>query len=337
MPWPTDNKVAGTSTGMTSDLNFLWGWGAGQPYNVQQSDYGAVGNGSHDDTSAIQGAIDDALTAGGGVVFIPPGTYKTTSTITAQLSGKGLKIMAPAAATLSYYGSGDCLRFYDSSAPSGRTRANWSGIYGLNIDGGNASSGAVGLHAGDIQRLRVDEVVVRSFDGTGAKGIWFDNSVYWTENMQVRAFVSGCSTGVVFEQTNGTNSFARADCWLQIEQGNIANDGVTLRGGALMYQSRLHIVGNFKVGTPAPSSAVLRIADNLSEKCWGELFIGVESGPSQSNYYGPHTILFGQANNKIDNEIGNLDFATWGNGFQASNNSGNVVNFVGNIRGDATL
>lgn len=42
-------------------------------YNVR--DYGAKGNGSKDDTSAIQAAVDAAHAAGGGTVYIPKGTY----------------------------------------------------------------------------------------------------------------------------------------------------------------------------------------------------------------------------------------------------------------------
>lgn len=71
-------------------------------YNVK--DYGATGNGSTDDTNAIQAAVDACHTAGGGVVWFPTGTYKlstnpiklysgTTPTITAysniMLAGAG--------------------------------------------------------------------------------------------------------------------------------------------------------------------------------------------------------------------------------------------------------
>lgn len=44
-----------------------------QVYSVKT--YGAVGDGTTDDTEAIQAAIDAAGLAGGGVVYLPPGTY----------------------------------------------------------------------------------------------------------------------------------------------------------------------------------------------------------------------------------------------------------------------
>lgn len=47
-------------------------------YSVKE--YGAVGDGTTDDTAAIQAAIDAAGQAGGGVVFLPPGTYSVKRT-----------------------------------------------------------------------------------------------------------------------------------------------------------------------------------------------------------------------------------------------------------------
>jgi hypothetical protein len=53
-----------------------------QVFNVK--DYGAVGDGSHDDTSAIQAAVTATVTGGrrGGIVYAPAGTYRITSTVT---------------------------------------------------------------------------------------------------------------------------------------------------------------------------------------------------------------------------------------------------------------
>lgn len=46
------------------------------------SAYGAVGDGSADDTAAIQAALDAANAAGGGVVYLHEGVFKTTDNLT---------------------------------------------------------------------------------------------------------------------------------------------------------------------------------------------------------------------------------------------------------------
>ncbi|WP_167859690.1 glycosyl hydrolase family 28-related protein [Paenibacillus cymbidii] len=48
----------------------------GKTYDVTQAPYNADNTGATDATSAIQAALDDAGDAGGGVVFLPAGTYK---------------------------------------------------------------------------------------------------------------------------------------------------------------------------------------------------------------------------------------------------------------------
>lgn len=52
---------------------------AGAYWNVK--DYGAVGNGTTDDTAAIRNALNAAGAAGGGIVLFPPGNYLLSSTI----------------------------------------------------------------------------------------------------------------------------------------------------------------------------------------------------------------------------------------------------------------
>lgn len=54
-------------------------WKSETVFNVKN--YGAVGDGTTDDTTAIQAAIDAAKTAGGATVLLPPGKYKTTATL----------------------------------------------------------------------------------------------------------------------------------------------------------------------------------------------------------------------------------------------------------------
>ena len=69
------------------------GWSSGLELRVEVEDpwpeeifnvrrYGAVGDGIADDAPAIQGALDAAGAGGGGVVYLPPGSYLINSTLT---------------------------------------------------------------------------------------------------------------------------------------------------------------------------------------------------------------------------------------------------------------
>lgn len=53
---------------------------------ITPQDFGAVGNGTNDDTAAIQAALN-AVSANGSTVFFPTGTYKITATLTASVTG----------------------------------------------------------------------------------------------------------------------------------------------------------------------------------------------------------------------------------------------------------
>jgi hypothetical protein len=78
----------------------------GPIFNVKDATYGAVGNDSADDTSAVQNAIFAANAAGGGTIAFPPGTYKITSSLYAVYSNLTFLSLEPRKATLkSYSGS----------------------------------------------------------------------------------------------------------------------------------------------------------------------------------------------------------------------------------------
>ena len=68
----TDGNVLvnGSSTTLSEALSSS----AGLVYNIK-SGYGAVGDGIADDGPEIQAAINAAVTAGGGIIYVPHGTY----------------------------------------------------------------------------------------------------------------------------------------------------------------------------------------------------------------------------------------------------------------------
>jgi hypothetical protein len=68
--------------------------------------YGATGDGTTDDTAAIQSAVDAAHTAGGGTVWFPAGTYKLVTNPIKLYSGTTPTIVAYSNITLAGAGAG---------------------------------------------------------------------------------------------------------------------------------------------------------------------------------------------------------------------------------------
>ena len=91
----------------------------GQAVNVKAPPYNAKGDGTTDDTAAIQAAI--TAVASGGTIFLPAGTYKVTATLTLDtLQGVTIRGAGASATTLTagavsgfdlfrIYGSRDCV------------------------------------------------------------------------------------------------------------------------------------------------------------------------------------------------------------------------------------
>lgn len=109
----------------------------GAVFNVRSSAYGAAGNGSTDDTTEIQAAINAAAAVPRGVVLIPPGTYVVSSlTVPAGLTieGYGATLFRPAS-------QGKWTRTLSVSY-SGAADSEQTVIRGLTIDGNSANQGA---------------------------------------------------------------------------------------------------------------------------------------------------------------------------------------------------
>ncbi|MFB6518582.1 glycosyl hydrolase family 28-related protein [Streptomyces sp. NPDC056401] len=112
---------------------------------VNVKDFGAVGNNSNDDTSAINAAIQ-SLASTGGIVYLPPGIYKITAHIV-LLNGVSL-IGAGADATTT---KGTIIRQYTPSANGVYMEATTGNlgnlrISDLRIDTGVTNTGGRGLY-----------------------------------------------------------------------------------------------------------------------------------------------------------------------------------------------
>ncbi|HUY77455.1 MAG TPA: glycosyl hydrolase family 28-related protein [Ktedonobacterales bacterium] len=75
--WPLGTTILHDVT--AGNMANLWNRIAGTVINVR--DYGAVGNGIADDAPAFRAAAAALLTAGGGTLYVPAGTYLLNSTI----------------------------------------------------------------------------------------------------------------------------------------------------------------------------------------------------------------------------------------------------------------
>lgn len=79
---PTDRGLTlpvFNSTGWDDEVNANFSRMADMAYNVKGVGYAAVGDGTTDDTAAIQAAINAASTAGGGIVYFPKATYAVST------------------------------------------------------------------------------------------------------------------------------------------------------------------------------------------------------------------------------------------------------------------
>jgi hypothetical protein len=327
---------------------------------------GADSTGKTDSSGAFGSAISTVQNAGGGVVYIPAGTYQIASTV--QCAPPSGKAYAPVyfvgdgawATVISFTGTGDCFRIYDNTTYG--TRTKWSGgVIGITIDGTNAGTAAgstpgpsAGLHLGDLLQYELD-LTVQNFSQSGSIGVHLDNNYFWTEQLFGRIYVSGCASHVIFDWTSSTastssGSFERCDLDIYINQGHGANDGVIFQNGAYVTNASLKIRGNFGYSTSQVKSAALRLTGSGAQANGGYatnsgiqdsmLDIGVECATElDATVYTPQTIVFGSGSNSISGCYGALNFGAAGDTFSQSNNNGttNITYFVGQTTGDTTL
>lgn len=108
-------------------------------YNVK--DHAATGNGSTDDTTAVQNTINLASAAGGGTVFFPPGTYVLTPSTGAALtvpSNVTLRGASRKAVVLKKSANGTLIAMSGPSTDAtGATHVRYASLQELSLNGNN--------------------------------------------------------------------------------------------------------------------------------------------------------------------------------------------------------
>jgi Pectate lyase superfamily protein len=232
--------------------------------------YGALGDDTHDDTVAIQNAINanlpcvlentnfGALTfphCGG--IYLPPGTYKVTAPITLASPFITFTGAGSTSTIIDYAGTTGCAIEWTSApnfnSPYGTT--NSGGLFDLTIDGTNASAGTCGLETYDINGIKINGVTIFNFNGTGSIG-WWDNMVqYFNERYDVQMELANNKIDWDITNNNATDSgntvgYGKFNLLINTSTGQtgIASSAVT-GAKVVMSYADLHIIINGSSGS----------------------------------------------------------------------------------------
>lgn len=229
----------------------------GAVFNVRA--YGATGNGTSDDTSAIRSARAAASSAGGGIVYFPAGVYLVSSSIPVTTPGiifEGVGQSATVITVSSSYPDGDVFAFSNLSSADphhlGFTNQSAGGVRKLTITSSTNRTGGAAIHLASTSNVVIEDVDMSyqfigiNIDGTGV--LQYINRGYY-------ANFSNGGTGI------WVNSFGVNDVYIN---RIIMNSGVTTpKAGLRITQTGavwasacdfIHAENNFLVDTPPGGS-----------------------------------------------------------------------------------
>lgn len=187
---------------------------------VSVKDFGAVGDGSTDDTSAIQATINAVGAAGGGTVYFPAGTYKISSKLTVANNGVYLVGAGRRGTTLSPTAMSTDHILFDTVSngglshlaiiPSGAQTGSTASVRVLNCNRvvldsflifGNCQTGVV-CDGGAIQFL----TTISNFqiDSCAFSGIQVGNGANFAQDTTIfEGVVANCSVGILLTHCSG--------------------------------------------------------------------------------------------------------------------------------------
>lgn len=180
------NYVDAAIAGVTGGFGWFIQFGAGAIYRTFQDkmrdqvsarDFGAKGDGSNDDTSAINMAL-----ATGKLVFLPKGSYKVTASLNVP-AGAGLLGEGEFVTILQPENNVDCIKLNGTGGRVEKLRVSYSGSgansgIGIDIPDGSMictvrdvfiNAPAMGVRIGNCQSTVIEHLQVWYFTGSGIK------------------------------------------------------------------------------------------------------------------------------------------------------------------------
>lgn len=134
-------------------------------FNVKA--YGAKGDGVSNDTPAIQATISAAVASGGGVVYLPPGTYLCSQTISIDRSTNSTRVSligsGSGSTILKYSGSGTLIDVIGNGSSVNDNYLSFQIISGLELTTTGAVQGK-GVSLYQLALIRLADLRISGFD-----------------------------------------------------------------------------------------------------------------------------------------------------------------------------
>jgi hypothetical protein len=169
-------------------------------YNVKDPAYGARGDGTTNDTAAIQAAINAAIAAGGGEVYFPAGTYVVSPTLTVT-SGVGVRLVGAGrnATALRKASNGVLLSMSGPATDvSGATHTRYCSVEDMTLNG-NAKTGLL------LQLYYNNNCLFQNVFFTSNNDVCVDTAEFWDSQ-----FIN-----CVWESSGGAADSTSPNVWLR--------------------------------------------------------------------------------------------------------------------------
>jgi polygalacturonase len=246
-------------------------------FNIRDS--GATGNGSSNDSAAIQKAVDAASAAGGGTVRVPSGTYKSAKTIHLKSNvifqlDSGSTITG---ASGTGYDAAESNR-YDQYQDYGHSHFHDAMFYGDRLSGiGFVGSGTIDggghLITGNPDKGEADKILsLTRCTGLRLNGVRFRRGGHFA------ILTNNCnnitSDGLRIDTANDR------DGWNVISASGVTvtNADISANDDALVFKS------DYALGAKLPNGHVTVTGSHLSAQCCNALMFGSETCGDFSDY-----------------------------------------------------